>query len=486
MQRIRLFLTISIILILTAGFSTVWAQLGDRDGDGVPDSLDRCPDVPGPRTNDGCPVGAPDPTDANPAPAPSGDRDGDGVTDDIDFCLDDPGPLANGGCPLPVDPTATPAPPLPVLAQDGDCLIATAGWDNVAIRSVPSTEAPSIGALTPTDTRVVRGEFEVEGEMWRWLGDGWVAGWVSRLGGNCDFPPPVLTEDDEDVPPDPALTAVTPDDNTVLIDHIVFANLLDGICPPRPVVVVIGNASALHPDIVVAGPSYIGTDCDEEIHGDSANNLIIGGGGDDHIEGGNGDDLLYGGNGDDTINGQFGNDLIVGGPGNDRVFGSYGSDRMYGNAGNDRMNGSLGDDEMWGGSGDDYMEGREGNDVLVGGSGNDQLFGDYETDIVSVSDGPDDDWLDGGSGDDRIDGGKGNDQIYGRAGEDVIYGGLGSEFISGGDDDDTVFADDDNDFVYGNEEDDWIDGGPEFDFVIGGSGIDKCLHSEITNCDAIG
>jgi outer membrane protein OmpA-like peptidoglycan-associated protein len=27
----------------------------DRDGDGVPDSVDRCPDVPGPKANDGCP-----------------------------------------------------------------------------------------------------------------------------------------------------------------------------------------------------------------------------------------------------------------------------------------------------------------------------------------------------------------------------------------------------------------------------------------------
>jgi OmpA-OmpF porin, OOP family len=27
----------------------------DRDGDGVPDAIDRCPDVPGPKANDGCP-----------------------------------------------------------------------------------------------------------------------------------------------------------------------------------------------------------------------------------------------------------------------------------------------------------------------------------------------------------------------------------------------------------------------------------------------
>jgi OmpA-OmpF porin, OOP family len=48
----------------------------DRDGDGIPDSLDRCPDEPGPH---GCPVAPPD-------RAP--DRDGDGIPDAADVCPD--------------------------------------------------------------------------------------------------------------------------------------------------------------------------------------------------------------------------------------------------------------------------------------------------------------------------------------------------------------------------------------------------------------
>src|SRR5437879_5828815 len=32
------------------------APLRDRDGDGVPDIYDDCPDVPGPASNHGCPV----------------------------------------------------------------------------------------------------------------------------------------------------------------------------------------------------------------------------------------------------------------------------------------------------------------------------------------------------------------------------------------------------------------------------------------------
>jgi OOP family OmpA-OmpF porin len=55
---------------------------GDRDGDGVPDAEDRCPDEPGPKELEGCP-----------------DRDGDGVPDIDDKCPDEPGPAQNDGCP---------------------------------------------------------------------------------------------------------------------------------------------------------------------------------------------------------------------------------------------------------------------------------------------------------------------------------------------------------------------------------------------------
>ncbi len=56
---------------------------GDRDGDGVPDSQDRCPDQPGPKELEGCP-----------------DTDGDGIPDIDDKCPLEPGPAQNDGCPL--------------------------------------------------------------------------------------------------------------------------------------------------------------------------------------------------------------------------------------------------------------------------------------------------------------------------------------------------------------------------------------------------
>jgi outer membrane protein OmpA-like peptidoglycan-associated protein len=83
----------------------------DRDGDGVPDALDKCPDTPGvPPT--GCPGdidhdGIPDNLDKCPdtpgiAPdgCPPGDKDGDGITDDKDKCPTVPG-VPPDGCPPP-------------------------------------------------------------------------------------------------------------------------------------------------------------------------------------------------------------------------------------------------------------------------------------------------------------------------------------------------------------------------------------------------
>jgi OOP family OmpA-OmpF porin len=54
----------------------------DRDGDGIPDHLDECPDVPGLAQFKGCP-----------------DRDGDGIPDHLDECPDEFGTITNKGCP---------------------------------------------------------------------------------------------------------------------------------------------------------------------------------------------------------------------------------------------------------------------------------------------------------------------------------------------------------------------------------------------------
>ncbi len=69
----------------------------DRDGDGVVDDQDACPDEPGVATED---------PKTNGCPLPK-DRDGDGVVDEQDACPDEPGVKTNdprtNGCPLPKD-----------------------------------------------------------------------------------------------------------------------------------------------------------------------------------------------------------------------------------------------------------------------------------------------------------------------------------------------------------------------------------------------
>jgi len=52
----------------------------------VPDNLDRCKDVAGPKENNGCPWP---------------DTDGDGLTDNLDNCPNVAGPKENKGCPWP-------------------------------------------------------------------------------------------------------------------------------------------------------------------------------------------------------------------------------------------------------------------------------------------------------------------------------------------------------------------------------------------------
>jgi OOP family OmpA-OmpF porin len=101
--------------------------LADQDGDGVPDTVDACPTVPGTKTDDpttnGCPTdkdgdGIADNVDAcpdvagvaNADPAKNGcpaDRDGDGIADAVDACPDKPGPKSDdpkkNGCPADAD-----------------------------------------------------------------------------------------------------------------------------------------------------------------------------------------------------------------------------------------------------------------------------------------------------------------------------------------------------------------------------------------------
>jgi outer membrane protein OmpA-like peptidoglycan-associated protein len=86
----------------------------DRDGDGITDAEDKCPDVPGFARYQGCPIpdtdkdGINDEVDKCPTVpgvaryqgCPIPDTDGDGVNDEEDKCINEKGPASNYGCPI--------------------------------------------------------------------------------------------------------------------------------------------------------------------------------------------------------------------------------------------------------------------------------------------------------------------------------------------------------------------------------------------------
>lgn len=69
----------------------------DRDGDGIADASDACPDQSAPGTANGC-----------PAPPPVVDRDGDGVPDSRDACPTQAAPGTADGCPVTHPPVGPP------------------------------------------------------------------------------------------------------------------------------------------------------------------------------------------------------------------------------------------------------------------------------------------------------------------------------------------------------------------------------------------
>ncbi len=92
----------------------------DRDGDGVLDSLDKCPDVAGLASLEGCP-----------------DRDGDGITDADDKCPDVPGLARYQGCPIPdrdkdgINDEVDKCPDVPGVARYQGCPIPDTDGDGV-------------------------------------------------------------------------------------------------------------------------------------------------------------------------------------------------------------------------------------------------------------------------------------------------------------------------------------------------------------------
>jgi Ca2+-binding RTX toxin-like protein len=151
-----------------------------------------------------------------------------------------------------------------------------------------------------------------------------------------------------------------------------------------------------------AQEAFYGKKGRDTLWGARGDDNLFGAQGNDFIRGGRGKDLLRGGRGNDLIYGGRGKDTIYGGEGEDIIYGNFGKDTIYGGAENDRLYGGYGKDVLYGEGGNDFMRGGRGRDILHGGDGNDLLIGGWGHDTLT-----------GGAGSDRfrLEPGKGTDTI---------------------------------------------------------------------------
>jgi outer membrane protein OmpA-like peptidoglycan-associated protein/opacity protein-like surface antigen len=139
----------------------------DKDGDGVPDRTDNCPDVAGTAARNGCPVpdsdmdGVNDDEDACPAlpgvkedrGCPPLDRDKDGVPDRSDKCPDQPGTARFFGCPIPdidkdgVSDEDDKCPEVPGLVELKGCPVPDQDHDGIEDRYDRCLTVPGIDSL---------------------------------------------------------------------------------------------------------------------------------------------------------------------------------------------------------------------------------------------------------------------------------------------------------------------------------------------------
>jgi serralysin len=237
----------------------------------------------------------------------------------------------------------------------------------------------------------------------------------------------------------------------------------------------------------------IGGSGNDEITGNSSNNVLEGGAGDDTLTGYDGNDTLIGGAGDDTYvihdvgdvvieNIRKGSDLVwswvsytlsanvenltliddgdaIEGTGNaldNEITGNTDANSLSGGGGNDTLDGGDGDDTLSGGSGRDTLLGGDGNDTLDGGARNDVLNGGGGTDTASyasatagvkvslavtrsqqtVGSGRDTltniENLSGSEFNDVLTGSSTANRIDGGSGNDVVNGGGGTDVLDGG------------------------------------------------------
>ncbi|TKB76345.1 MAG: calcium-binding protein [Nitrospira sp.] len=254
-------------------------------------------------------------------------------------------------------------------------------------------------------------------------------------------------------------------------------------------------------DTLIGIENAFGTNFDDILTGNSANNVFSGLAGNDTLLGGGGNDTLNGGIGNDILNGGTGSDTAsytsatanvsvnlnladaqnTGGADIDtlvsieNIIGTNFNDTLIGNSGDNVLTGLAGNDTLNGGDGNDRLNGGSGNDVLNGGTGNDTA--DYSTATAGVtviidSEGPGEEPQNtGGAGIDQLVsiesliGSTFNDRLHVEGLEDnhTINGGNGNDHLS---------AQHNTGTLNGEAGDDVLEGGNGFARLNGGAGND--------------
>ncbi len=300
----------------------------------------------------------------------------------------------------------------------------------------------------------------------------------------------------------------------------VFVNLAAGV----------GSNGEAQGDTYVGIEHVLGSNFDDLIIGNSANNnlrgydgndLLFGGGGQDSLRGMTGVDQLYGGEGDDVLDGGEGADVLDGGAGEDtvtyigslsswgvvvdlalgtgfsgdaqgdtyvsieHVIGSNFHDMLAGDAGNNQLRGENGNDTIYGRAGNDMLFAGDGNDILDGGVGADKLDGGIGEDTVSYLAASAGVTLNlntgvgtGGEaagdtfvGIEHVDGSAFADTLAGNAANNYLYGAAGNDVLAGGAG---------NDQLIGGEGHDVLRGGAGADFLDGSEGVDGAYYQDST------
>ncbi|MBR9862822.1 MAG: calcium-binding protein [Rhodobacteraceae bacterium] len=201
---------------------------------------------------------------------------------------------------------------------------------------------------------------------------------------------------------------------------------------------------------------------------------------------------IYLGDGADTFVGSNLDEVISGETGDDTLHGNGGADSFYGGGGLDTMFGGDGDDVFWG----DY---HSSADSFFGGAGTDilrlqgQSFSSLTLNAAASLEVIDFDGyeLTGTSSSDQIDIsgvvsfiagqsiylGTGDDSFFGSAEEEIIHGEGGDDTLFGGGGDDTLYSGGGLDLLHGDAGDDVFveDGSRELVEYYGGEGQDTLL-----------